>query len=244
LPHDAHDLGRMTLLRWAREPFDDYVAGIDAIRGTGVSGLASMAIAAAATWFVYVPLHELLHAWGCLVTGGVVTRLDIAPEYGGAWLATVFPYVHSGSEYAGQLTGFDTHGNDAIHLATVLAPYLLTVLIGVPLLKSVPRAAGMPALLLGVALVPAFAPAISLAGDYYEAGSIVVSRIAHSCDPSIDPARWRSDDVVKLVRSLSAAGAGAVDWIGVACAFAAGMLLALVTYRLGSLLHRVAAGLR
>ena len=252
-----------SLLRVAREPLDDYLAAIDRLRDgrmSLVSAFAWLLLALVVTWFVYVPLHELLHAWGCLATGGSVSRLDIAPEYGGVWLSTIFPYVRSGSEYAGQLSGFDTHGSDVTYLATVLAPYLLTVLIGVPLLKWVGNGArghggddsgdgtgtrdrtdcvSTPALpiLLGIAVILAYAPIISLNGDYYEAGSISMSRAAHLVDASIPLARWRSDDLPKLVSSLHASGATVGDWLGIAGSFIAGIVLAWLTYRLGGIVY-------
>ena len=234
------------LLRIAREPLDDYFAAIDRLRDAPMHVVRGFALALAAlviSWFAYVPLHELLHAWGCLVAGGSVSRLDIAPEYGGAWLATIFPYVRAGSEYAGQLSGFDTHGSDVTYLSTVLAPYLLTMLIGVPLLKWVGReraSARAPAVLIGIAVILAYAPIVSLTGDFYEAGSIVVSRVAHFVDATIPLARWRSDDLPKLVTSLRASGASVGDWIGVIVSFIAGLVLAWLTYRVGGLIHSTA----
>src|SRR5512134_5555 len=116
----------------AMQPVRDYLAALDAMHPSPVRRWLLVVAAFAAAWFVYVPIHELMHAYGCIAAGGAVTRLEIAPEYGGALLARLFPFVASGSSYAGQLTGFDTRGSDAIYLATVLAPYLLTIFIGVP----------------------------------------------------------------------------------------------------------------
>ena len=93
--------------------------------------LLALALGLAAGWFVYVPVHELLHAAGCATTGGTVTRLEIAPLYGGALLARIFPFVVPGGDYAGRLSGFDTRGNDLVYLATDLAPFVLTLLPGV-----------------------------------------------------------------------------------------------------------------
>ena len=223
------------------EPVSDYLAAVEAMRDRGARALVFTALALAATWFAYVPVHELLHAWGCMLAGGGVTRLEIAPEYGGAWLARIFPFVVSGSSYAGQLTGFDTHGNDAIYLATVLAPFVLTIFLGVPLLKHLARPSAHPGRrpwLLGPAALLAYAPLVSLMGDYYEAGAIIVSRAAHALDPSLPLARWRSDDLLLRVATLRDAGAGAGDWAGVAIALLTGLLLALLTYRAGALFSR------
>lgn len=236
--------------RLIAEPASDYLAALAAMRERGLAGLALASIAFALAWFVYVPTHELFHAWGCLLAGGEVTRLEISPAYGGALLAGLFPYVVSGSNYAGQLTGFDTHGNDAIYLATVLAPFLLSIFIGVPVLKRtalpMTRSAWRP-WLLGAAVPVAYAPFVSLVGDYYEAGSILASRAARWFDPTLSLKRWRSDDVFKLVRELADAGATSLDWLGVGASAMAGVMLALLTYQIGArfatwLLRRQATG--
>ena len=233
--------------RLLAEPIRDYIAAVDAMRERGVGGLLIVALALVGAWFVYVPIHELLHAWGCMLSGGTVTRLEVAPEYGGALLARIFPFVVSGSSYAGQLTGFNTHGNDAIYLATVLAPFVLTIFIGVPLLKHLARPTASASLrpwLLGFAAMVAYAPIVSLIGDYYEAGSIIVTRAAHAIDPSIPLARWRSDDLPKLVGQLRDGGASAIDWVGVASGFALAILLALLTYRAGAFVARLISSRR
>ena len=74
----------------------------------------------------YVPLHGLLHAFGCELGGGRVWRLKIDPLYGGALLARWLPFVEAGGEYAGRLAGFDTAGSVAVHLFTTGLPFLLT----------------------------------------------------------------------------------------------------------------------
>lgn len=237
----ATPLQQRRIARFFAAPVRDYLAVLDAMRDQGYAGLLKAALAFAACWFVYVPVHELLHAFGCLATGGDVTRLEVAPEYGGALLARVFPFVVSGSDYAGQLTGFDTHGNDGIYLAAVLAPFLLTVFIGVPLLERAAQPMVRESLrpwLAGAALPVAFAPIVSLVGDYYEAGSIVVSRVVQLFAPALPLARWRSDDVFKLVRELVQAGAGAGDWLAIAASAATGLVLALLTYHAGRICGR------
>ena len=114
-----------------------------------------------------------------------MTRLEIDPIYGAALLQRFFPFVSVGSAYAGQLTGFDTHGNDLTYLATDFCPFLLTVLVGVPLLRAAPsrRTPLRVALCLGVALPLAYAPFIAVTGDYYEMGSILVSRLVACVEP-------------------------------------------------------------
>ena len=148
-----------------------------------------------AAWYVYVPIHELLHAHGCVATGGSVTTLEIQTQYGGALLAKVFPFVQAGGEYAGRLSDFDTHGSDLVYFATDATPFLLSIFLGVPLLRACGRASRP--LLLGPAIVLALAPFYSLTGDYYEMGSILVTGAMGE--------EWqalRSDDLFKVMRGL------------------------------------------
>lgn len=159
-------------------------------------------VALIVTWFVYVPIHELLHVLGCVAAGGSVSELQIAPQYGGTLLARWFDFVVPGGDYAGRLSGFDWKGSDVIYLATDFAPYLLTVLIGVPMLKMCARRPRP--LLLGAAIVIALAPFYNVIGDYFEMGSIVSTRgitIAAGSE-AIVFASLRSDDVFKLIGTL------------------------------------------
>jgi hypothetical protein len=144
-----------------------------------------------------------------------------------------------GSEYAGRLSGFDTRGSDVTYLITCAAPFVLTVAVGVPLLRAVPRLRGVRrGLALGAAVPVAFAPLVSLTGDYYEMGSILVSRAAAAIVPGLPLARWRSDDVVRLVCDL-APGAGPADVAGVALSLLVAAALALSTYGAGVLAARL-----
>ncbi len=228
------------LARWLTEPWQDMVAGLERAlsAGPGLWALAGALAAMLAAWWVYVPIHELMHAWGCLLAGGSVTRLEIDEAYGAVWLAQIFPYVVPGSEYAGRLSGFDTGGHDGIYLATVFFPYLLTLFPGVWLLKRSARAGRTAWLWLGAALPPALAPFMSLTGDYYELGSILVSRLAAGGYPDA-PARWRADDVPLLVSRLwGDPGSTGLDALGVAASLVLGLALALATYALGAWLAR------
>lgn len=211
----------------------------------GWRGVAALALGLAAGWWLYVPLHELAHALGCLATGGEVTRLEIAPEYGAAWLARWLPFVAVGSDYAGQLTGFDTGGRDSVYLATVLAPYLLTLFPGIPALLLCARRTGLAATAgFGASLPWALAPLLSLSGDYYEAGSILASRAgaALTDEGAFAVATWRSDDVFRLLDDL--AGRGALDGLnsaGIAAGLALGILLAIATLWLGTAIFQAMA---
>jgi hypothetical protein len=197
-----------------------------------------MVVCFAVCWWVYVPVHELLHVAGCLLGGGEVTRLEIDPIYGARLLQQMFPFVTVGSEYAGQLTGFDTRGSDLTYLLTDLLPFGLTILLGVPLLRSAAGArSGWPAAAkLGAALPIAFAPFISLPGDYYEMGSILVSRLFAAAGWSAGVERWRGDDVFKQIETLFFAGSPfhAFDVVGVGVSLGLGIFLALGTYAVGT----------
>ncbi len=220
-----------------RAPLDDYTAALlHALpEATWRRGLLAFACAIV-SWWIYVPFHELAHAFGCIAAGGEVTRLEIDGIYGAALLRSIFPFVAVGSDYAGQLTGFDTRGNDLIYLATDFAPFVLTIAVGVPLLRGVPRIENRnrAAAVLGASLPIAFAPFLSIPGDYYEMGSIIVSNGA-SLFSGTPADRWRSDDVFLLVKTLAGDGAVAGDWIVVGLALLLGTGLALATYSAGAL---------
>jgi hypothetical protein len=139
-----------------------------------VARLGLLVLLTALVWIAYVPVHELLHVAGCLVSGGSVERLEIAPLYGGHFLQSIFPFVVAGGDYAGRLSGFHP-GSDWGYLLTDLAPYTLTLVGSVSLLRLSRRSRNL--LLFAVGVVLTAAPAISLPGDYYEMGSILVSQM-------------------------------------------------------------------
>ena len=166
---------RAGVLGHLRSPLGDLMGGLDRCLAPGGRALLPLALGLLVGWWIYVPLHELAHAFGCMLAGGSVTRLDIDPLYGAAGLARIFPFVHAGSEYAGRLSGFDTGGSDLVYLATDLAPYLLTLLPGVWALRRLARR-GL-AFGYGALLPCAFAPFVSLTGDAYEIGSLLVVQL-------------------------------------------------------------------
>jgi hypothetical protein len=220
-------------------PVDDCRAALEVVLlRPGLAPVLALVTAAAASWWIYVPTHELGHAFGCLLTGGDVTRLEIDPLYGAALLQKVFPFVSTGSDYAGQLTGFDTHGSDLVYLATDFCPFLLTVLVGVPLLRAArrQRTPQRAAVLLGLALPIAYAPFTSVTGDYYEMGSILVSRAVALWSTSVPVNRWRSDDAVKLASQFfgAAGDGGCADAVGMLAALLVGVVLIVATYWLGT----------
>ena len=218
-----------TLLRPLLDPW----RGLErCLERRGALSLAWVAAGLLVGWWLYVPVHELLHAAACRAAGGRVERLEIAPEYGGAVLGRIFPFVHSGSEYAGRLTGFDTGGSDLVYLATDFGPYLLTLYPGVWLLRRAGRRRW--AFGFGAALPLALAPFLSLTGDAYEIGAIVATRLPWWRQAA---AAVRGDDVVRIVRDASLAPAP-LAWGAVAAALALGTLWAWLTYALGSVVAR------
>ena len=181
-----------------RSPLGDLMGGLDHCLAQGGRALLPLALGLLVGWWIYVPLHELAHAFGCMLAGGSVTRLDIDPLYGADLLARIFPFVHSGSEYAGRLSGFDTAGSDLVYLATDLAPYLLTLLPGVWALRRLARRG--VAFGYGALLPCAFAPFVSLTGDAYEIGSLLVVQVP----PWAGHRELIGDDVARKFAELSA----------------------------------------
>ena len=227
-------------------PFEDFLSGLDcSLRKFSKFKVALIIVSFIVSWWLYVPIHEVLHAVGCILGGGSVTELEISALYGGGLLEKILPFVTSGSDYAGQLTGFDTHGNDLIYILTVFFPYLLTIFIGVPLLKSAAQSTPLSASLkLGFALPIAFAPFISFSGDYYEMGSIMATRVASAISPSSSFNRLISDDLFKLADDTFFSGASytAGDMITVSLSFILGIVLIYLTYYLGVLWSVVLSG--
>ncbi len=242
--------------RFLRQPFDDVIACLEPIVlvRSPVKALAPLLVSLVVCWIVYVPIHELLHAFGCWTTGGEVTRLEISPRYGGTLLAKVFPFVVSGGEYAGRLSGFDTHGSDWSYLATDFMPYVLTVVLGVPLLKIAGRK--RRPITFGLGIVTGLAPFYSLPGDYFEMGSIVVTRFVTLLRGQFGPPvyeKLRSDDIFKLLETYftnpSEAGlTGVMPMIGgagvIILSMATALLLALATYALGHHFSKICLGPR
>jgi hypothetical protein len=190
---------------------------------------------------------------GCELTGGEVHRLELAPLYGGRILEGRVPRVVAGDGHAGRVSSFSTGRSDLCYLATDFAPYLLTI-VAVPVLRLAARRRSV--VLAGIALVPAMAPFLGIAGDYYEMGSILVSRVASPLGTPPDPGReppgvfrLRTDDPLGLLSRFreepaEAAAAFPSGRIGFAAGFAAsaflGAVLAFATYAIGSLLARLA----
>ena len=215
-------------------PARDFVTGLDGALDRGGLGLLAVVLGLAVGWWVYVPLHELGHAGACLLSGGTVETLEVAPIYGGGLLAELFPFVVAGGDYAGRLSGFDTRGCDGIYLATVFGPYLLTLFPGVWALIACGRWARrrlLGGVGFGLAMPFALAPFLSITGDAYEIGSILVTRLAPW---TTDNALLRGDDLFKVIQGLSEAGVGASVWTGLTLATLVGAAWAWLTYGAGA----------
>jgi hypothetical protein len=221
------------LFRPLLAPFTDVLNGLDRCLDRGARGLLLAALGLLVGWWVYVPLHELLHAAACRAAGGGVTRLEIDRIYGGALLARALPFVVPASRYAGRLSGFDTHGSDLVYLATDLGPFLLTLFPGVWALRR--AAAARREILFGAALPFALAPFLSLGGDAYEIGSILVTRLPPWAAPAMR-GLLRGDDLGKKVGEL--ASLPGAPWGGALLAILLGTLWAFATYALASAVAR------
>ncbi len=211
-------------------PVRDVLEGMDRCLD-GFRDLLLIAAGLVTGWWLYVPVHELLHAVACVATGGTISRLEIDPLYGGQFLARLLPFVESGGDYAGRLAGFDTGGSDLVYLATVFGPYLLTVIPGVWAMRRTGERGA--AFFFGFWLPVALAPFVSLTGDAYEIGSILVTRLPPWADLTV----LRSDDVFRLAGEL--AELADPPWGGAALAFATGALWAFATYALGRWLPKL-----
>jgi hypothetical protein len=230
-------LGAILWAPW-RDAGRELLDTTDVLLGARRSPLLSAALLVLATlaaFVVYVPLHELAHAAGCVLAGGSVAEVEISRAYGGAFLERVLPFVRAGGAYAGRLAKFDTGGSDLVYLATDFAPFVLTLLGAFPLLRLARSRHSIACFACGSVLLTA--PFISLIGDFYEMGSILVSDalralLGRADAPCLDA--LRHDDLLGLLAEFprrfpqdrlfwagAIGGAAALGW------FLAGITLAV-----------------
>lgn len=244
------------MLRIIRQPVDDLLCAMEPImRVRSVwRSLAPMLLSMLVTWFIYVPIHELLHVGGYAAAGGPmdIAVLEIKPMYGGNILAKSFSFVEPGGPYAGRLREFK-RDDDLIYLATDFGPFILSVLFGVVLIRICGKR--RRPLLFGPAVVVGAAPFYNLPGDYYEMGSIMTTRALTwlSGAPS-QPPRFvgvRSDDVFTLIgnlitdpQALGFIGAGPIFFgaLLILISIVVAVALAFLTYAAGDLVARASVG--
>ena len=140
--------------------------------------------------------------WVCLLGGGTVEELALKPQYGGTLLKEIFPYIVAESDYAGQLKGFSTP-NDFIYFLVDIGPYVLS-LPGLIIMEWSRRKGFAP--IFGLAIILTFIPFMSIPGDYYEAPSLMTTRLGPAIDSSLGPRDLISDDVFRSIASLSESG--------------------------------------
>jgi hypothetical protein len=158
------------------------------------------ALALLVGWHIYVPLHEFLHVAGCVLSGGKILELQLHPCYGGTLLEKVIPFVRAGTGQAGRLVHFDTGDSDLVYFVTDLAPFLLTALATVPCLRKACFTGGVGWLSGGTIFLVALV--VSLPGDLYEMGSLLVGNLLAALNVVSDSSRvaaLRSDDLFALL---------------------------------------------
>ena len=187
-------------LKFLIKPFETFIRfyeqilSLPKISKTLVFGFVGLILG----WWVYVPVHELLHVAGCLLGGGEVICLEIDPLYGGAILSDLFPFVVSGSDYAGRLSGFDTHGSDWVYALTIVFPFVISLLGFLFLQVAVRKKSPF---MFAFVLPCALAPLISLSGDFFELGSLFLFQVWPG--PSEINRLLISDDVFRLMTDIN-----------------------------------------
>jgi hypothetical protein len=222
------------LPRFLTRPVLDVLHGLERCLERGLASLVVVLLGLLAGWWVYVVVHELAHAFTCELCGGTVSVLEIDAIYGGGLLSRWFPFVEVGSAgAAGRLSGFDTGGSDLVYLATDLGPFLLTLFPGVWALRR--AAARGRSFLFGAALPFALAPFLSLTGDAYEIGSILVTQLPPWTGLATREL-LRGDDL--MARAELLASTLDAPWTGFVLASLLGVLWAFATYALASWIAR------
>lgn len=186
--------------------FAETLAAIDSLESRPDISLTlktKLALWLVVLWGFYLPLHEMFHALGCLIGGGEVWEIELSVWSGGGILGSVFPLFKPVSSFGGRLSGYSTGGSDWVYLLTDIFPYFPTMVFGTYLLRRGSSPPRPPVLALGMIL--ALAPFISLPGDYYEMGSILVSDLARWILSADGTGDWvksidliRSDDIISL----------------------------------------------
>ncbi|HVR29822.1 MAG TPA: hypothetical protein VMS86_09850 [Thermoanaerobaculia bacterium] len=211
-------------------PFTEILYGLERCLVPGVTGLLRCFAGLAIGWWIYVPIHELLHAFGCELGGGRVWRLELDPLYGGALLERWLHFVEAGGDYAGRLAGFDTGGSDVVHLMTTGLPFVLTIFPGVWWMRRGARCGS--GLVFGAALVAATGPFLSLTGDAYEIGSLYAVQLAPWSSAGARAALVGDDAFV--IASGLAGSASTATWLGFVLASTLALAWAYAAWAVGA----------
>ena len=175
------------------------------------------------SFWVYVPIHELMHAFATILVGGEVRELAIDATYGGVFFAKIFPFVVSESDYAGQLTDFTTPNKFAYFIVDMF-PYLLS-LPGVLLIRLAAKYKRLWLFSLGFLLM--LVPMTQIFGDFYEAASLGIGELMSLVNPNLDPDLIVSDDMFKLLGEIhESESTNALIYIFVGLSLFIGLILA------------------
>ena len=114
-------------------PISDFWSGFERCLDRGARGLAFVFLGLGAGWWVYVPVHELLHAGACLAAGGSVRLGAVSPTRDFNYVAdTVAGFIAAavaGDPVLGQVVNLAA--NDEISVADTAA--LIADVMGQPL---------------------------------------------------------------------------------------------------------------
>ena len=175
------------------------------------------------SFWIYVPIHELMHAFGCMLTGGEVRELAIDATYGGKLFAKIFPFVVSESEYAGQLTDFTTPNKFAYFIVDMF-PYLLS-LPGILFIRLAAKKNYLWLFSLGFLLM--LVPLTQIFGDFYEATSLGMGEVMTMFNSNLEADSIVSDDMFKLISSINENPESSIlNYIFVGLSFILGLILA------------------
>ena len=178
------------------------------------------------SFWVYVPIHELMHAFATILVGGEVKELAIDATYGGVFFAKIFPFVVSESDYAGQLTDFTTRNKFAYFIVDMF-PYLLS-LPGVLLIRLAAKYKRLWLFSIGFLLM--LVPMTQIFGDFYEVASLGMGEIMSLLNPSLNPDLIVSDDMFKLISSTNEnSNKNFLIYISIGFSFILGLILAWLT---------------
>ena len=214
----------MPLIKWTKTALNTPTQALSHLLDDGSNKkLVILLLVFFVSFWIYVPIHELMHALATFLVGGEVRELAIDATYGGVFFAKIFPFVVSESEYAGQLTDFTTPNKFAYFIVDMF-PYLLS-LPGVLLIRLAAKYKRLWLFSLGFLLM--LVPITQIFGDFYEAASLGAGELMAMVNPSLNPQSILSDDMFKLVKSLyTNQGTNILAYVFVALSFILGLILA------------------